>query len=317
VSGIVCFGVGSFTLWQDFAAKGKWKDRAFRLRVWQLLAAIYGIFFWSFILGEYFHNWDGQLSACQAIPKARIVMYIFFKQAINLFLYERAAIVHESLHLQSKWLRYLRWSIWLSLVGFVPGFIWSPFVAFDSLILPDGSCMVVMVVVWVTFLFSVGDFLLGMSLLAIFVIPFHAHLRYIGGQGTDSNISGTMQKVIRKNFIYSSIISLVGLIANLSFTVVYSLDWENNIHWAVWAFSMIVFDTVINLLGVHLLSTAWAGKTLSRMLYSNRSYESSTHKSQIPTGGAGSRKIAVVSSETSSPQQKHHVSIRNATSNDE
>ena len=90
-----------------------------RWRVSLLAAALFA--FCVFLLDGMlvWQSWFGQEDGCAAITIPHVLFFYFEKQSMNLFLYDRAKIVHESLRIEGTRLKYLKWFrmlLWLVLV---------------------------------------------------------------------------------------------------------------------------------------------------------------------------------------------------------
>lgn len=117
VTGILCI----FGMWSLFENRSKLQmDRPHtRWRVWLAVAA--ALAFIVFLLDGMlvWQSWIGNETGCQQIAIPHVLFYYFEKQAVLLFLYDRAKIVHESLHIEGNRLQYLQWLrmlLWLVLV---------------------------------------------------------------------------------------------------------------------------------------------------------------------------------------------------------
>jgi hypothetical protein len=91
------------------------KDAQFRWRL-SLLIMASTLSFCVFLLDR---NLVGDSYGCEQITTPHVLFYLFAKQSMDLFLYDGAKIVHESLAIVGNRLKYLQWFrmlLWLTLV---------------------------------------------------------------------------------------------------------------------------------------------------------------------------------------------------------
>jgi hypothetical protein len=129
---------------------------------------------------------------------------------MNLFLYDRARIVHESMSLSAARLRYisiLRSMLWLVLVIGIPVlYYWSIFVAFTGVVDTFGNCVFFAILPQVVISFAVADAFLSLGMLLIFLVPLWHHTSHLKNSfDTAPTQIRTLHRVIQRNIICSSI----------------------------------------------------------------------------------------------------------------
>ena len=248
ISSVLLF-LGAFTL---LRAPRHWRHAYYRLRVFQVLATVFNTGFLTLSIAEYYTVWNE--FSCWQIETVHLLCYILFKQMVDFFLYERAKIVHTSLRLNHPKVILLRWGIFCSiccLAVFAPSGFYG---VFGVLVLEDGTCVQLVLVVAVAIVFAVGDIFLGIAMLLMFLIPLRSHLRKMAGQNEE--MSHLMEQVIQTNFIISTIVLLSGFSAIMFLCTIFLLDWtqSNMIQWTIWAYFVNIIDTIVALVCIHSLA---------------------------------------------------------------
>ena len=197
---------------------------------WRL--SLFGAAFFAFIVLLFdgllvWVNWIGREFSCASITHPHVLFYVLEKQCMNLFLYERAKIVHETLMYDFKYLSWFRNLLWLTLVLGVPVcFYWATFVAFTGVVSMEGDCVYYTIFPEVVIAFVVSDFFLASGMMAVFLLPLWVHSNQIRNltRGVSSNVSYVenpinekLDKVIRHNILCSSIALSSGLVSLTAF----------------------------------------------------------------------------------------------------
>ena len=162
---------------------------ALRVSLWMFLVTLLCLAGVAMMGSLVWAGWTGSAQACAAMGKLISQLYIFAKVAAYLFMYDRAKIVHEALHYNSRALVAARWGIYLVIFPGVPLlFSWVVDIIFTGHVLePEGNCVYVAGPGYSTALvatgiaFAVGDAALNVALLGLFVLPLNGHMRRLGG----------------------------------------------------------------------------------------------------------------------------------------
>jgi hypothetical protein len=253
-------------------AKNRWRISLFATAFFSFVVFILdGTLVWI--------SWTGNDEGCRNITIPHVLFYFFEKQAMNLFLYDRAKIVHESLQIDRTRLKYLilfRTILWSILVFGVPlGLFWAPFIAFTGVVYPAGNC--VFFVIWpvVTICMLVVDVFLEAGMLMIFLIPLYSHsqkMKQIKLIKDDKlhHAENMVSEVIRRNIIYSSI-ALVSCI--MAATILTTLEWivnadesQEQAHLRIWASFSVCFDNFIGVSMMHCMTKGWLNTSCRRRL---------------------------------------------------
>jgi len=217
-------------------------------------------------------NWTSNPSGCAAITIPHVLFYSFTKQALNLFLYDRAKIVHASLVMQGNKEKYLRWFrmlLWLTLVAGMPiAFYWSPFVAFTGVVYEQGNCVYYVLFPVVPILFAISDSFLAVGMLLIFLLPLWTHIKNMSEDGGAT--TPRITAVIHRNIIFSSIALSTGFLALVALA---TLEWIANADGTaatqplrIWASFAIAFDNIISVLCIHRMTNGWLPSAIRQRL---------------------------------------------------
>jgi hypothetical protein len=244
-------------------AKNRWRISLFATALFSFVVFILdGTLVWI--------SWTGHEEECRTITIPHLLFYLFEKQGMYLFLYDRAKIVHESLKIERtklKYLKLIRTVLWLTLALGVPiGLFWSPFIAYTGVVYPAGNC--VFFVIWpvLIIVMIVLDVFLEAGMLLIFLIPLYSHSHVMNEIKSikDDNLhhaENMVAKVIRRNIIYSSIALASCLIAA---TILATMEWiangegaENQAHLRIWASFSVCFDNLIGVSMMHCMTSGW------------------------------------------------------------
>jgi hypothetical protein len=259
-------------------------------------------------------SWTGNEYGCEAITIPHVLFYCFEKQSMNLFLYDRAKIVHESLHIKGtklKYIQYLRLLLWLTLVlGFPVFFYWSPFVAFTGVVFDAGNCVYYVLYPIVPILFAISDAFLALGMSFIFLVPLMSHVKDMGSANNKAlpvevKHKKQLEKVVYRNLFYACIALCSGLVGLVTLSI---LEWvanaDDNIHtnnYRIWASFAIAFDNFIGVTAVHLMTTGW----LPRALQKRMKFVSTTENTGT-TGGTGPMNNKIVSSDEDKSKRDHN-----------
>jgi hypothetical protein len=238
----------------------EWGNPARRWRIW-LLACVFCSFLVLVMDGTTtWHPWTGdELKSCSMLANAITIFYVFEKQAVNLFLYDRAKIVHMSITLGQKrdrLLMMLRWLLYLTLVLGVPLiFYWVPFVAFDGIIATaETKCVYYCRIPIIPIVFFIADTCLAAGMLLIFLAPLYQHksdIERITDQGQKMNLNTkSLDRMILINIRLSTVALLSGMIGLLG-VAIFNFLYDGTpatLHLPIWGLFIISWDNMLTVL---------------------------------------------------------------------
>jgi hypothetical protein len=193
--------------------------------------------------------------ACVVVSTIIPFGYIIEKQCLNLFLFDRAKIVHSIVSLgptKDWYLKMLRWVLFLTLTIGVPlSFYWAPFVAFTGKIAPEGECVFYTKLPPVPVAFFVADSFLSVGMLLIFLAPLHVHsagLKEVSETHKKRNAS--FHRMVRTNIILSCCATVSGLIGLVGLS---TFNWLNDgtkatAHYPTWGLFIITWDNFLSVI---------------------------------------------------------------------
>jgi hypothetical protein len=190
---------------------------------------------------------------CKVVTTLIPLGYIVEKQCLNLFLYDRAKIVHSAISLGAKkdwYLKLLRWALFLTItLGVAVFFYWSAFAAFTGQIGAEGECIFYTIFPQVPVAFFVADAFLSVGMLLIFLAPLHSHTTGIKELATENKRSNaSFQKMIRLNIILSGCAICTGLVGLTGLAV---FNWISDgtratEHYPSWGLFIITWDNFLS-----------------------------------------------------------------------
>lgn len=206
-------------------------------------------------------NWTGYDEACRNITIPHVLFYIIAKQFLYLFLFDRAKIVHSSLKINSYgWFLDL---IYITIVFGIPAlFYWSPFIAFSGRVY-ENQCISYAVYPEVAIAFSVSDFILGVSMSLLFLVPMYNHQRNIRNSKTlkPSVEDDNLRSLIRQNAIFSTLAIFTTLTALNVYAAIFWITRADGApktdylrEWCLFAMSI---ENWISLLFCHMMPSGW------------------------------------------------------------
>lgn len=179
--------------------------------------------------------------------------YVMEKQFLNLFLYDKAKVVHEALAMSAtreKMLRMLRWALWLTLVAGVPiCFYWAAFVALSASVSPEGECIYFAVFPVVPVLFAIADAVLATGMLAIFLVPLWEHQDGLSQSAMGSG-NTAFKRMIQRNIRFSLLAISSGVLGLSLFAM---FNWladgtPQTEHFRIWGLFVISWDNLVSTL---------------------------------------------------------------------
>ena len=173
-----------------------------------------------------------------------------------------------------------------------------PFVATFGFVSEFGDCVYELIYPQVTIAIVVADFFLAVGMFLIFVQPLLQHSEQMKQLGEASiTARSTLNRMIRRNLIFS-VISLTGTFVSL--TTLCVLMWIailNGTHKTdflrFWALFGVSFESMINVVCIHGMTTAWQPSFLKKALGT----QGTTYSSANDKGESGKTKKIVVSLE--------------------
>jgi hypothetical protein len=158
-------------------------------------------------------NWASDPDGCYVSSGFITLFFVFLKQSINLFLYDRAKIVHLALRLDDWRLIGLRWAIWLTIIfGIHAFFAWSYFLNFYGVVSSDGDCIYKTKYPEVIISFAASDAALNLGMLMLFFIPLYLQAMR-APNANKLEAAQTLQTLIRRNMILSLSLTSIDIIS--------------------------------------------------------------------------------------------------------
>jgi hypothetical protein len=181
-----------------------------------------------------------------------------------------------------KYLRLLRWALWLTLCFGVPVcFYWAAFLALGAKIAPEGDCIYFAVFPIVPILFAIADACLAIGMLIIFLIPLWQHQDAI-----KHNVSRYGERSIKymiRNNIRLSLIAIISGVVGL--TIFSALNFASDgsastDHFPIWALFVISFDNIIGITAALFMTPNWLPRKVLLMTGLNKVANSSSREGQ-------------------------------------
>lgn len=188
---------------------------------------------------------------CQYMSIFITLCYVLEKQFLNLFLYDRAKIVHVGLSMEpskAKVLKFLRWALWLTLVVGIPVcFYWAAFVALAAKVLPDGECLFYATMPIIPIVFAVADSFLAAGMLIIFLVPLWEHQEAFKNTAMPSG-NNKFNVMIRRNVRFS-LLAIVSGVCGLSMLALFNWLYDGTSatqQFPTWGLFCISWDNLIS-----------------------------------------------------------------------
>jgi len=196
------------SIWEKASKLRIRTKRGDRTLIWIFFICLISIIFYILEMLQYAMDWTGKNSECALTCTPFIPLtYVLTKQFLYFFLYERAAIVHDSLKLRQRSFLIFRAGVAFAIVIGIPAaFYWSFFIVFSAQVfIPEGVCVMVAVTSGPVIAFAVLDLVLSAMLLVLFAYPLWKHLKQIS---SDHDIGhDKLYKLMKRNMLLSWIIT--------------------------------------------------------------------------------------------------------------
>jgi hypothetical protein len=194
------------------------------------------------------------------------MFFVFLKQSINFFLYDRAKIVHEALQIGDWRLTFLRWSVWLTIAfGVHLFFAWSFFLNFFGRVSVDGDCIYWTKYPEVIIAFAASDAFLNFCMLLLFAIPLYLQMRKSSSLQTKA--TEKVRNLMRKNMLLSMFVVCIdiAMLSTMAFFFISSDAFDTTQeHRILWGNFAAVTDQLCVVVGVHAMTGGWIPLTVRK-----------------------------------------------------
>jgi hypothetical protein len=204
-------------------------------------------------------NWETNPDGCSLASGFITMFFVFLKQSINFFLYDRAKIIHEALQISDWKMKLLRWAIWLTIAfGVHLFFAWAYFINFVGRVSVDGDCIYITKYPEVIIAFAASDSCLNVGMLILFAAPLYLQVK--SSSSLKSPATTKIKTVMRRNMVLSIVLVLID-ISGLSTMAYFFITTDHNDttkeHLVLWGNLAAVVDQTAVVIVAHAMTGGW------------------------------------------------------------
>jgi len=222
-------------------------------------ASLFALVLFSLDLAFEYANWTGDPEGCTIASGMITMFFVFLKQSVNFFLYDRAKMVHEALQITDWRLKTFRWIVWLNIaIGVHLFFAWSYFINFFGRVSTDTDCIYLTKYPAVIIAFAASDSLLNCGMLILFVAPLYLEMKksaFLKTKATEK-----VEDLMIRNMRISLIVLFtdISALGTMAYFFINTNESDPSQEYLIlWGNFAAVVDQVVAVLGTHAMTGGW------------------------------------------------------------